>query len=78
MRREHSCAYRKVGVWVVAAVVLGFGASASSAQFGLKLPKIPKLGKKESTPAPESKEKAAQLPAIEVTSVTPDSAPLAK
>ena len=78
MRREHSCAYRKIAVWVVAAVVLvlGIGASVAWAQFGLpKLPKIPKVGKKESKPATESKEKAAQLPAIEVTSVTPDSAP---
>jgi len=78
MRKEHSSACRTAAVWVIAAVVLGlgFGASVASAQFGLpKLPKIPKVGKKESKPATESKEKAAQLPAIEVTSVTPDSAP---
>jgi hypothetical protein len=77
MRREHSCAYRKIAVWVVAAVVLGlgFGASVASAQFGLKLPKIPKVGKKETKPATESKEKVAQLPAVEITSIAPDSAP---
>ena len=78
MRREHSCAYRKIAVWVVAAVVLGlgFGASVASAQFGLpKLPKIPKVGKKETKPATESKEKAAEHEAIEITSISPDSAP---
>jgi hypothetical protein len=77
MRRVHSCAYRKTAVWVIAAVILGlgFGASAAAAQFGLKLPKIPKVGKKESTPATESKEKAAAHEAVEVTSFSPDSAP---
>jgi hypothetical protein len=76
MRREHSYAYRKIAVGVVAAVVLGLGigASVASAQFGLKLPKVPKLSKKESKPASESKEKAAQLPAVEITSITPASA----
>ncbi|MGD0921120.1 MAG: hypothetical protein ABSA70_05060 [Terriglobia bacterium] len=76
MRKEHCCAYRKTAVWIIAAVVLGLGigASVASAQFGLKLPKIPKVGKKESKPATESKEKAAQLPAVEITSITPDSA----
>jgi hypothetical protein len=77
MRRDHSCACRTIAVWVIAAVVVGpgIGASVASAQFGLKPPKIPKLAKKESEPPSDSKEKAAQLPAIEITSMTPDSAP---
>jgi hypothetical protein len=77
MRKEHSNSCQKVAFFVAIVIFLGavVCGSVASAQFGLKLPRIPKLGKKESTPAPESKEKAAQLPAIEVTSVTPDSAP---
>jgi len=76
MREACRSVYRNIVFWAMVVVFLGVivGGSVASAQFGLKLPKIPKLGKKESTPAPESKEKAAQLPAIEVTSVTPDSA----
>jgi hypothetical protein len=77
MRKEHRRAYRVTAVWVIAAVFLGLGigASVASAQFGLKLPKIPKLGKKETEPTTPSRAKKLRVPAPEITSITPDSAP---
>jgi len=76
--RQQSCAYGRTALCIAGALLLAvlIGASTAAAQFGLpKLPKLPKVGKKETKPATESKEKAAEHEAIEVTSISPDSAP---
>ena len=77
MREAYRSVYRNTVFWAMMVIFLGVivGASVASAQFGLpKLPKIPKLGKNETKPA-ESKGKPTQHEAIEVTSISPDSAP---
>jgi len=53
--------------------VLATQAPAAMAQFGLKLPKVPKIGKQE--PKPPAQAKQPQGPTPEVTSITPNSAP---
>jgi hypothetical protein len=77
MREEYTTVCRESIFWAVAVIFLGVvvGASAASAQFGLKLPRIPKLGKKETEPTTPSRAKKPRVPAPEITSITPDSAP---
>ena len=53
--------------------ILATQAPAALAQFGLKLPKVPKIGKQE--PKPPAQAKQPQGPAPEVTSITPSSVP---
>ena len=53
--------------------VLATQAPAAMAQFGLKLPKVPKIGKQE--PKPPAQAKQPQGPAPEVTSITPSLVP---
>jgi hypothetical protein len=60
--------------WLVTVVGLLFvGVPGAMAQFGLKLPKVPKIGKQE--PKPPAQGKALQGPAPEVTAITPNSVP---
>jgi hypothetical protein len=53
--------------------LLVVGVPVAWAQFGLKLPKVPKIGKQE--PKPAAQAKAPQGPAPEVTAITPNSVP---
>jgi len=61
------------GVLLTVMGVLATQAPAAMAQFGLKLPKVPKIGKQE--PKPPAQAKQPQGPAPEVTSITPSSVP---
>jgi hypothetical protein len=60
--------------WLATVVGLLFvSVPGAMAQFGLKLPKVPKINKQE--PKPPAQAKAPQGPAPEVTTITPNSVP---
>jgi hypothetical protein len=72
MKRSESSVLRNVVLWCLAAALCGLagGIAPAFAQFGLKLPKIPKVGKKDKEKAKES-----ERPAPQISKITPDSAP---
>ena len=61
------------GVLLTIMAVLATQAPVAMAQFGLKLPKVPKIGKQE--PKPPAQAKQPQGPPPEVTAITPSSVP---